>query len=77
MFRMETTKVPKVALHWTPEGKQNRGRPRITCAGPLRERYILDVHCDGLHVANFPKIQRRVVKARFYTVLCLELCQEM
>jgi len=30
VMRMAPSRIPKVALHWTPPGKRKRGRPRTT-----------------------------------------------
>ena len=30
MLRGDTDGIARVALHWTPEGKRKRGRPKIT-----------------------------------------------
>ena len=30
VLRMDTNAIPRVALHWTPEGKRKKGRPKIT-----------------------------------------------
>jgi hypothetical protein len=30
VFRMEESRIPKVALRWTPPGKRKRGRPKTT-----------------------------------------------
>jgi hypothetical protein len=29
--RMDPTRLPKIMIHWKPEGKKKRGRPRRTC----------------------------------------------
>ena len=30
VMRMQQSRIPKTALHWTPSGKRKRGRPRTT-----------------------------------------------
>ena len=30
VLRMDTNAIPRVALHWTPEGKRKKGRPKTT-----------------------------------------------
>ena len=32
--RMDPTRLPKIMIHWKPEGRKKRGRPRRTKLGP-------------------------------------------
>ena len=67
VLRMSDDRIPKVALHWAPEGKRKRGRPKTT----WRRTVAKDLAAIGIPWdAAQPLAQNRPQWRKLITALC-------
>jgi hypothetical protein len=54
--RMDPTRLPKIMIHWKPEGRKKRGSPRRTWKGgmctAMSERYVRMGEWNNLRLWN-------------------------